>query len=264
MEPNYILGATKRLLTNNNIKRGCVVDSTIHDIKTGAPCIILSNEKKKNTEILIPFPSRYYSSPRVTFKFPTESVIVKEVDEVNFFSTIKTTRSQDANEFDIDLTYVKNTGPITFITDNVKCAKLILNKVVHILSNTFKDNTVFYSNFLDIDSNYGKENAALSLTLIDISQCIPIFSANKVEGIMLQIAVNYPNHSINNDILVVSCESILLFSNNKQDLSIVDGRYFGMKFDSETKVKNSVKTCQKYFKNIGENTAKEPNELEIL
>ncbi len=269
--PNYLFGVSK-YLTNNykKIEQGVLVNSLQTNLKTGAPCLIFSNgkdptenieniglftkTKKASKYFLFPFSFGSKMKPRATVSNTDASnTVVKTIRETNFLDTIKSIEAPkiSAHEFKNALEYTQSKGPVVLTIDNNTQLKDDLYSTVCELLKVFRVNSILYSNFNSIPSALPGETPLLAITLANIDCCIPIFNPEKVDGIILNIAIIYPKRSEKDDRLRACLEMSLLFSKYRENILEIDGSGLNFRCYEDSAIKSMIKDTWSYLEIVG-------------
>lgn len=274
IKTNYLLGVTKKLLKHNTVvKSGVVLDAPGMQVNAGTYCLVFSGKNRVklhpkrsfdtfgvesdtaiHKDILIPFTSVRGGTPRRIINSSSHPIFVKEFEETDFLDTIKTIEIQriKPTKFNEALNYVMNVGPLIFSVDDANNAKHAIQDLTTVLHDIFKESSIFYSRYSDYKTNSSYGKAKLVLTVIELSKCIPVFEPEHVNGVMLQIAVIYPEKSEAMGALVNNLEVTILFSERRDNLITTDGSNTGIKFCRYDTVIDHIAECFSFLKDIGE------------
>lgn len=249
MKPNYIFGLTRRLieLGNNNIRNGWIISVNSTDyhmdvgINVGTPCTIIKytptihqsarNSTHNRQIVLLPFTIRNKLSNRLVLdnRTNTRSIVAKVGDKTSFFEDIQTINigTIDTKKILRAIELVKGTAPITLIIDSRILSNVIVDELLNLFSaidSRFKYRFNGGCTFNGRCNLIANDKSILTITVMDIAQCIPIMYPNQVDGILLHISTMYTERSKQEDRLVNSCEMTFYFSNYLENIYTIDGQ----------------------------------------
>lgn len=154
------------------------------------------------------------------------SVVARWLPTENF---INRHRFETAEMFNIShlqdtLLEVLKTGAITFSTDDIEEASLILMEIRGSISKQFS----FYSHFKRSLGTYpvsttDPDNLVLMTTFVPLEYCIPIYNRRYVEGMGILLSAVYPRTTKSINTLAVAEEILVIVSNHSSNLLQVDG-----------------------------------------
>jgi hypothetical protein len=122
------------------------------------------------------------------------------------------------------LSEVLKNGAITFATDDVEEASLVLLELRDAISSQFAYFTYFKHNTsMTSISTSDSDNLVLLTTFVPLEYCIPIFNHRLVEGMGILLSAVSPRNTKNMGHLVVEEEMFLAVSNHSSNLHQVDG-----------------------------------------
>ena len=251
MEPNYLFGLTKNLITNSITKQGIIVDSfDVVPTSMGTPCVVIEHPEKMRRTILFPFVSRPGGPLRAMFSdsYNEQAIALKITESPSFLESIHVLDLNRLSKDDIkrSIDYAKKVGPLTLLIKHDSGKELIaeLISLVDILTKDFKLNSIINKQYQgNVGLNKG-ETAVFALTFAGIEHCLPIYDPEKVDGIITYGAGYYPERSKYRDEFVRSCEFIFASSNFKENFTCIDGQNLFIKLSSTDALKKVICGCK--------------------
>ncbi len=273
MEPNYLFGITRRILQYNKpIRSGWIIDtgSGDYNVAMGTPCFVIlaSPENPRSYRAdggnshriaLVPNTLNTKFTPRLILDNHNNinKLALRVGSETDFFDRHKEIKIEylNAGKFNQALNFVKDTG--ASFTLLVKKAKVNiasdLIKIIEPLADSYKIKLAGYRKTYGSPSLIENDEVFLAITIMDISQCVPIFDPKHVDGIVIHFATIYTAYSNYKDTLVSTGEFTFAFSNFNQNITKLDGQRLHSNLISTKHIIDTIKNYSEYFKKVGQN-----------
>lgn len=274
MTPNYIFGLTRRLLAYKEpVRSGWILNTSGRDysIRMGTPCLVLKHSTEELSDLgrtphniaLIPFNTENTFNNRYVLDNHNnvKALSLKAGPETDLFDKIKELRvgQVDLSKIDRALDFVRDAGPLTLTVADKGKNRLYkdLSSVIDLISKKYKHC------FMGKYDAPGKRNlmagdeVVLHITLMDIANCIPIFDPTTVNGIVMHMAVEYTESSVQHDKFIHSCECVSMFSKFDTNLTRVDGQDLQRQKCNPSKMKEIISSLDDYWQQVGQSIPSE-------
>ena len=262
MEPNYLFGLTKKVLSlSTKLESGYILDFAGDSrIRMGTPCIMIKypvNEYSDNRKImLLPFAYRDGGGlRRLLDNHHDGEIIAKVTQEEPWLNKIKQMHVDCLNVEELPkiLDYVNNVGPLTLLISPSSPEVCFEELLIFFkrLTKEFKNSYFIHSDLYGYPSDFIETHKVFfALTFVKSDLCIPIYNPTKSDGIVLHGTTYYEDRSIKVDKLVSSCEFTVGFSNFTENIVEIDGQKLGPRLMSYDALKKVVTSCKPYLEHL--------------
>lgn len=183
-------------------------------------------EFDKIIPVLIPFPQKRLTSPRVVLNL-RRSVLINQSSDINYLNenNMKEIEKFDFPELVNIIEYTKVNGSLTLVLSNMDSVRDLLHNFNHGIVEKFGYCVRYYNNERKI--NVSKQDSLLfHITFMNLGMCVPIYDSDKVDGV--GVLCEYMNRPAGSEEYSITGRGMaMVLSNNEENVITVDGSIIG-------------------------------------